>query len=103
MPTGEGDRALAGAQARGYSIVESAKRGCGGLAKRLRYVMSHYTGKIEIVGVMEERGERRVYLKYHQARDPRDVGRFFWRPLPPDACWLDELPEAETEPERLPV
>jgi lysine 2,3-aminomutase len=89
--------------ARGYSIVESAKRGCGGLGKRLRYIMSHYSGKIEVVGVLEEKGERRVYLKYHQARDPRDVGRFFWRPLPADACWLDQLPEAETEAEVLRV
>lgn len=89
--------------ARGYSIVESAKRGCGGLAKRIRYVMSHYSGKIEVVGVLEERGERRIYLKYHQARDPGDVGRFFWRPLPANACWFDELSEVETETEVLAV
>lgn len=89
--------------ARGYSIVESAKRGCGGLAKRLRYIMSHYSGKIEIVGVMEEGGERRIYLKYHQARDPKDVGRFFWRPLPASACWFDDLPEVETRAELLAV
>lgn len=81
--------------ARGYAIVEAAKRGCSGLAKRLRYVMSDYSGKLEIVGVQGEGLERRVYLKYQQARDPRDEGRFFSRLLPPDACWLDELPPEE--------
>ncbi len=81
--------------ARGYAIVEAAKRGCSGLAKRLRYVMSHYSGKVEIVGVEGERLERRIYLKYHQARDPGDEGRFFSRPLPADACWLDDLPADE--------
>jgi len=78
--------------AQGYAIVEAAKQGCSGLAKHLRYVMSHYSGKLEIVGVQGERLQRRIYLKYHQARDPRDEGRFFSRPLPADACWLDDLP-----------
>jgi lysine 2,3-aminomutase len=81
--------------ARGYAIVEAAKRGCSGLAKRLRYVMSHYSGKLEIVGVNAEGLDRRVYLKYQQARDPRDEGRVFSRPLPADACWLDDLPADE--------
>jgi KamA family protein len=81
--------------ARGYAVVEAAKRGCSGLAKRLRYVMSHYSGKLEIVGVQGEGLERRIFLKYQQARDPRDEGRFFSRPLSLDACWLDELPAEE--------
>lgn len=81
--------------ARGYALVEAAKRGCSGLAKRVRYVMSHYSGKLEIVGVQGQGLERRVFLKYQQARDPRDEGRFFSRPLPADACWLDELPTEE--------
>ncbi len=81
--------------ARGYAIVEAAKRGCSGLAKRVRYVMSHYSGKMEIVGVQGEGLERRIFLKYHQARDPRDEGRFFSRPLPAEACWFDDLPYGE--------
>ncbi len=81
--------------ARGYAIVEAAKRGCSGLAKRLRYVMSHYSGKLEIVGVEGEGLERRVFLKYQQARDRRDEGRFFSRRLPAEACWFDDLPVDE--------
>jgi hypothetical protein len=31
-------------------------------------------------------------MKYHQARDPANLGRFLIRKLDPDAGWLDELP-----------
>ena len=71
----------------GYEIVESAKRLLAGPAKRFRYVMSHKTGKIEIVGIMGDA----VYLRYHQARDPKNTGRFFRRKLDGTAAWLDEL------------
>ena len=72
---------------RGYEIVEAAKRKLSGHAKRFRYVMSHRTGKIEIVGIVGDE----IYLKYHQARDPRNSGRFFKRELNKTAAWLDEL------------
>ena len=71
----------------GYEIVESAKRLLAGPAKRFRYVMSHRTGKIEIMGVMDDA----IYLRYHQAKDPRNTGRFFRRKLDGTAAWLDEL------------
>ena len=73
--------------ARGYDIVEKAKAMLDGPSKRFRYVMSHKSGKIEIVGVTN--GE--VYLKYHQARDPANLGKFFKRTLTPGAGWLDDL------------
>lgn len=73
---------------RGYGIVESAKSVLDGPSKRFRYVMSHRSGKIEIVGVMGDE----IYLKYHQARDPDKLGKFFNRKLTADAGWLDELP-----------
>jgi len=72
---------------KGYEIVEDAKRKLSGHAKRFRYVMSHRTGKIEIVGIVGDE----IYLKYHQARDPRNTGRFFKRELNKTAAWLDEL------------
>ena len=46
-----------------YTICEQAKRRLSGLAKRFRYVMSHATGKIEIIGKTDDR----VYMKYHRA------------------------------------
>ncbi len=73
---------------RGYGMVERAKSMLDGPSKRFRYVMSHRSGKIEIVGVMGDD----IYLKYHQARDPDNLGKFFRRKLTADAGWLDELP-----------
>lgn len=72
-----------------YTKLEQAKKNVSGLAKRAKYVMSHATGKIEIVGM----NERRIYLKYHRARDPRDESRFMTFARDENAMWLDDLRE----------
>ncbi len=83
----------------GYEIVERAKSLVSGLAKRIRFVMSHSTGKIEIVG----KTERFVYFKYHRAADDADSGRFLVIESNPDACWLDDYVETiESCPVDLP-
>jgi lysine 2,3-aminomutase len=73
----------------GYQIIEQAKALVSGLAKRLRFVMSHSTGKIEIVGLTKNR----VYFKYHRAADDVDSGRFLVLRRNPNACWLDDYDE----------
>lgn len=77
--------------ARGYEVVADAKRVLSGPSKQFRYVMSHRTGKIEIVGVSGDE----VFLRFHQAKDPNDAFRSFRRKLTPDAAWLDDLPPIE--------
>ncbi len=72
-----------------YRIFEKAKAGCSGLAKRARFVMSHATGKIEVVG----RTRDAVYFKYHQAADPADMGRFMIYRSNPEAYWFDDYDE----------
>jgi len=72
---------------KGYKVVEGAKKRLDGHSKRFRYVMSHKTGKIEIVGMDKEF----FYFKYHQARYLKDIGRFFKRKIDKEAAWLDEL------------
>jgi len=72
---------------RGYEIIEKAKQLLDGHAKRFKYVMSHRTGKIEIVGIIGNE----IYLKYHQCKDPKKVGKLFKRILTPNAGWLDDL------------
>lgn len=72
---------------RGYEIVEEAKGMLNGHSKRFKYIMSHRTGKIEIVGIIGED----IYLKYHQAKNPRNIGKFFKKKLTPDAGWFDDL------------
>ena len=77
---------------RGYRIVEDAKKMLNGHSKRFRYIMSHRTGKIEIVGVMDnENKDPEMYFKYHQAKNPKNIGKFFKRKLNKSAGWLDEL------------
>jgi len=70
-----------------YINLEEAKRSVSGLAKRAKYVMSHATGKIEIVGLTD----KRIYLKYHRARDPHDESRFMAFARDDSAYWLDDL------------
>jgi lysine 2,3-aminomutase len=73
----------------GYEIVEQAKALVSGLAKRVRFVMSHSTGKIEIVG----KAENSIYFKYHRAAEDDDSGRFLVWESNPDAYWLDDYTE----------
>jgi len=73
----------------GYEIVEQAKALVSGPAKRVRFVMSHSTGKIEIVG----KTENSVYFKYHRAAEEADSGCFLVWDSNPEAYWLDDYTE----------
>ena len=72
---------------RGYEIVENAKKKLNGNSKRFKYIMSHQNGKIEIMGIMDDY----IYFKYHQAKVPANIGKFFKRKLNKTAGWLDDL------------
>ena len=65
--------------------IDQARAGMSGQAKAFRYVMSHATGKIEILG-RDRNGE--MLFKYHQAKYPKDASRFFTAKLAEDQCWL---------------
>ena len=84
-----GNRAFTIPIEQGYEIIEQAKSLVSGLAKRVRYVMSHSTGKIEIVGKTEDL----VYLKYHRAANDLESGRFLVLASNPNAYWLDDYAE----------
>ena len=68
-------------------IVEKAKANCNGHSKRFKYIMSHKTGKIEILGIMN--GE--IYFKYHEAKDRENMGNMFKRRVDAKAGWLDDF------------
>ncbi len=76
-----------------YTIFEQARSQCSGLAKRARFVMSHVTGKIEVIGMTAEY----TYFKYHQAADPDDIGRFMVYMSNPEAYWFDDYIEPVDE------
>ena len=72
---------------RGWRIFQQALTMGSGLARRAKYVMSHASGKIEIVAVDAER----IYLRYHQAKEHRNLGRFLVAERDDNAGWLDDL------------
>jgi lysine 2,3-aminomutase len=72
---------------KGVRIVEKAKANCNGHSKRFKYAMSHVTGKIEILGIMD--GE--IYFKYHEAKDRKNLGVMFKRRVDEKAGWLDDF------------
>ncbi len=71
----------------GVRILEKSKMNCNGHSKRFKYIMSHITGKIEILGIMN--GE--IYFKYHQAKDRKNLGLMFKRQIDETAGWLDDF------------
>jgi hypothetical protein len=79
-----GNKAYAVPIEEGYQIFEKAKAMVSGLAKRARYVMSHSTGKLEIVGVTQAH----AYFKYHRAAHDKGSGRFMVFERNPEAYWL---------------
>ncbi len=77
-----------------YAALEEAKKQVSGLAKRARLVMSHESGKIEMVGLTAHH----IYLRYHRARNPLDEGHFMMFHRDDDAYWLDDLVPVERTP-----
>jgi lysine 2,3-aminomutase len=76
---------------KGARIVEEAKASCNGLSKRFKHIMSHVTGKIEILGIMF--GE--IYFKYHEAKNKEDLGIMFKCQVDEEAGWLDDFRDAK--------
>jgi lysine 2,3-aminomutase len=72
---------------KGVQIAEQAKAKCNGLSKRFKYVMSHKTGKIEILGIIGDE----IFFKYHEAKNRENLGIMFKRPLDENAGWLDDF------------
>jgi L-lysine 2,3-aminomutase len=75
---------------RGWEIFTDAIRHGSGLARRARFVMSHETGKIEVLAV----DEKHIYLRYHRAKDEALRGQFMIYKRDDRACWLDQLEPA---------
>lgn len=72
---------------RGWQIFRAGIRQGSGLARRARFVMSHETGKIEVLGV----DTQNIYLCYHRAKDPDLDGKFMICRRDDAAMWFDDL------------
>ena len=75
---------------RGMAIAHGVNQRLSGIQKTFKYIMSHYTGKIEILDLS---CDGRIFMRYHQNRNPEKIGRVFWRTYREGACWLDDLAE----------
>lgn len=82
-----------------YEILQKSYQACSGLAKRARFVMSHATGKIEMVGKTAEH----VFMRYHQAADPANIGKFMVFRSNPIARWFDDYRQIQVdfEPKKM--
>jgi L-lysine 2,3-aminomutase len=75
---------------RAYEIFEQGRMNSTGLARRGRFVMSHATGKIEVVGLTREN----IHFKYLRAHYDEDNARFLVFERNPHARWFDDYNEA---------
>ncbi|MFT7640499.1 MAG: lysine 2,3-aminomutase [Pirellulaceae bacterium] len=71
----------------GWNIFNDALKQGSGLARRARYAMSHETGKVQILAV----DDNFIYMRYHEAKDPQNIGRFMVFHRNDEAYWLDQL------------
>lgn len=69
----------------GIDIVEKAKSFMNGQAKNVKFVFSHPTGKIEILGKTDN---NEMLFKYHQAKYEEDQGRIFLQHVSEMQCWI---------------
>jgi len=74
-------------------IVEKARARVSGLAAKVRYVMSHETGKIEVLGKTKDF----VFFRYHRAADEENSGKFMVFKRNPEAHWFDDYTELVAE------
>jgi KamA family protein len=81
-----GNRAYSVPLEEACQIFQKAQARCSGLAKRARFVMSHASGKIEIIAVKDGF----VYMRYLQASSIEDEGRFMVLSSNKNAHWLDD-------------
>ncbi len=72
-----------------YEIFNETKRSCSGLAKEAKLIMSHTTGKIEVVGIDSDY----TYFKYHRHPDISRMGKLFKKKKNSSAYWFDDYKE----------
>ena len=68
-----------------YQIFTSARMKGSGLSTSARFVMSHFSGKVEVVGL----DNNYIYFKYLRAANLEDVGKFMIYKRNRKAYWLD--------------
>lgn len=71
----------------GVQLVNTTRACLNGLAKRFRYVGSHASGKIEIIGQLGNS----LVLRYHEAKHQEDENRLLAWPMQQPVYWFDDI------------
>jgi len=75
-----------------YRHFVDAWRGSSGLARRARLVMSHQSGKIEVIGLT--RGH--IMFRYHRAPNPANDGKIIICRRNPRGYWFDDFARVDS-------
>lgn len=76
---------------RGFKIIQAARSQLSGPAKLFNFSMSHKTGKMEIINVVEMKdGHGVIELKYHQEKDLGQPVKIFRTGIDKETCWLPD-------------
>ncbi len=70
----------------GYRLTQKAKDLQSGLGKSFRFCLSHYSGKLEVLGMHEEK----MLFQYHEARNRENLGKIVAQTLQPGQTWLKD-------------
>lgn len=77
-----------------WQIFTDAQSLCSGLDKKAKLVMSHFKGKIEVVGpldlIIDGELQKFFVMKYHRAAEEQNEGKIFLVESNPSARWLDD-------------
>jgi len=71
----------------GIDIVENARVKLNGHSKRFKFIMSHKTGKIEILGKYKDD----IMFKYYHSPMKERIGKIFTVENDNEIAWLDEI------------
>jgi len=82
-----------------FDIFDAARMRCSGLAKRARLVMSHESGKIEVLGVTEDQ----TFFKFMRSAFSENDGRFLAMESNPKAYWFDDYENSEQFSDQLAI
>jgi KamA family protein len=69
-------------------LIDEARAKLNGISKSFKYAMSHPTGKIEIIGSIDD---NEILFKYHQAKYDYDQGKIMKIKVSDNQAWLPDV------------
>ena len=70
-----------------FQIFQESQKNISGTAKRAKFVMSHKSGKIEVIGI----DSANIYMKYHRSPDVEKNGKLMIARRNDNGYWLEDF------------